>query len=157
MNDGGNLGHRAARVRTAVPGARFQWLNSQLSSSCKMQTRRHERQWAPNNDKARTGRGRYGHAGLGVVSSLPSRVRLRRSKMSALSAAVRQTPVRKECPCSLPPCTRHKRVTIVRADRRYRARSLRASRLRSGHRGQWVLLASPTTSCGDKFGARPYR
>ena len=90
-----------------------------------------------------------------VVSSLPSRFRFRCSKMSPLPAAVRQTPARKECPCSLPLCTRHKRVTIVRAARRYKACSLGASRLRSGHRGQWVLLASPTTSYGDKFGAHP--
>jgi len=29
MNDGRNPRHLTARVRTAAPGARFQWLNSQ--------------------------------------------------------------------------------------------------------------------------------
>ena len=111
--DGPNPRHLTSRVRTAAPGARFQWLNSQLSSLCRpdaMSAKGH-----PKNDKART------------AAAKPA---------SASCAACRRAPDTdaQKCRRCLPPCTRHKRVAIVRAARRYKARSLRASRLRSGHR-----------------------
>ena len=97
MNAGMTLrvGNACLRRESPLPMAQ----TPKLSSSCKMQTGRHEHQGAPKNDKARPGRGRWGHAGLGVVSSLPSRVRFRRSKIS-------------DCP---PPCARHRRIKSIRA------------------------------------------
>lgn len=56
MNDGPNPRHLTSRVRTAAPGARFQWLNSQLSSSCRrdaMRAKGHQKRQSPRTAAAK--------------------------------------------------------------------------------------------------------